>query len=104
MNSQRSAEIPVVEWPVEDGPLSLAEKRRVAGEVGEACRHSGYFFLGCHGVPDYLIAAAFDETRQFYARPQAQKNAFSCSTHSQFLGYRGLAAEKSRMHSGPEAC
>jgi isopenicillin N synthase-like dioxygenase len=60
--------------------------------------------LSHHGVSADLIAAAFEETRRFYSRPLDQKSRFNCSAQSQFLGYRGLGAEKSRMHSGAEAC
>ena len=93
-----------VEWPLGDAPWTADETRRTATAVGDACRHAGYFFLNNHGVPADLIAAAFDETHRFYSRPPDQKARFNCSAQSQFLGYRGLGAEKSRMHSGAEAC
>jgi isopenicillin N synthase-like dioxygenase len=108
MNTQLSAGIPAsmpfVEWPRGDGTWAADETRRVATAVGDACRHSGYFFLSNHGVSADVIAAAFEETRRFYSRPPDQKARFNCSAQSQFLGYRGLGAEKSRMHSGAEAC
>ncbi|HXY98625.1 MAG TPA: 2-oxoglutarate and iron-dependent oxygenase domain-containing protein [Stellaceae bacterium] len=104
MTTQLPASIPFVTWPSGDGPWAADETRRAATAVGDACRHSGYFFLRNHGVPAELIAAAFDETSRFYSRPPDQKAKFTCSAQSQFLGYRGLGAEKSRMHSGAEAC
>jgi isopenicillin N synthase-like dioxygenase len=104
MKTQLPAGIPFVEWPSGDGPWATDETRRVATAVGDACRHFGYFFLNNHAVPADLIAAAFDETNRFYSRTPDQKAGFNCSAQSQFLGYRGLGAEKSRMHSGAEAC
>jgi isopenicillin N synthase-like dioxygenase len=104
MKPQLSAGIPFVEWPAGDGPWTADEAQRVAMAVGDACRHSGYFFLSNHGVPADLIAAAFEETHRFYSRPPDQKARFNCSAQSQFLGYRGLGVERSRMHSGGEAC
>ncbi len=104
MNTPLSASIPIVQWPTGDGPWTADETRRLPAAVGDACRHSGYFFLSNHGVSADLIAAAFEETRRFYSRPLDEKRRFNCSAKSQFLGYRGLGTEKSRMHSGAEAC
>jgi isopenicillin N synthase-like dioxygenase len=108
MNPELSATIPagipLVEWPSNGGFWTTEETRRVATAVGNACRRSGYFFLKNHGVAGDLIAATFEETRGFYSRPDNEKARFNCSPQSQFLGYRGLGTEKSRMHSGAEAC
>lgn len=104
MDKQLSENIPVVDWPIGDGRWTIDEARRVASAVGDACRQRGYFFLKHHGVSEDLVAAAFDETRRFYSLSLDQKRRFNCSVESQFLGYRGLGAEKSRLHSGAEAC
>lgn len=104
MDNQLSENIPVVDWPLGNGPWTTDEARHVASEVGEACRRCGYFFLNHHGVSADLIAATFDETRRFYSLSIDQKRRFNCSAESQFLGYRGLGAEKSLMHTGGEAC
>lgn len=104
MDHQLLEDIPVVEWPLRDGPWTMEESQQVARDVGDACLHYGYFFLKNHGVASGLIAAAFDETRKFYSLPVEEKRRFNCSADSQFLGYRGLGAEKSLMHSGGEAC
>lgn len=104
MDDQLSEDIPVVDWPLGNGPWTIDEPRQVASAIGDACRRYGYFFLNHHGVSADLIAAAFDETRRFYSLPIDQKRRFNCTAQSQFLGYRGLGAEKSLMHSGGEAC
>lgn len=104
MKTRLPAGIPFVEWSSGDASWTAEETQRAARAVGDACRQSGYFLLGNHGVPAELIAAGFDETNRFYSRPPDQKARFTCSAESQFLGYRGLGAEKSRMHSGAEAC
>jgi isopenicillin N synthase-like dioxygenase len=104
MGNQLSENIPVVDWPLGNGPWTTDEARRVASAVGDACRRCGYFFLNHHGVSADLIAATFDETRRFYSLSIDQKRRFNCSAESQFLGYRGLGAEKSLRHSGGEAC
>lgn len=104
MDTQLSVEIPFVDWPMGDGAWTIDETRHIASAVGHACRRFGYFFLNHHGVSDDLIAATFNETRRFYSRPLDQKRRFNCRAQSQFLGYRRLGAEKSRMHPGAEAC
>jgi isopenicillin N synthase-like dioxygenase len=104
VNARRSTDIALVEWPGGKHLWTPDETQRLAVAVGIACRDRGYFFLTNHGVSADLIAAAFEETRQFYARPVDEKRRFNCSGQSQFLGYRGLGAEKSKMHSGGEAC
>lgn len=96
--------IPFVELPLGNGPWNIDQVRRPASAVDEACRHTGYFFLIHHAVSEDLFAAAFDETRKFYSCPEDYKRKFNCSAQSQFLGYRGLGAEKSLMHAGGEAC
>jgi isopenicillin N synthase-like dioxygenase len=107
MQPQLSAAKPalrVVDLPLSDDAWTADETQRVARVVGEACRHSGYFLLNNHGVSADLIAAAFEETHRFYSLSPEQKARFNCSAQSQFLGYRGLGVEKSRMHIGAEAC
>lgn len=104
MGNRLLADIPVVEWPLGEAPLTIDEVRRVENALDEACRQRGYFFLNHHGVSAELVAATFDETRRFYSLSSSEKRAFNCSAQSQFLGYRGVGAEKSLMHSGGEAC
>lgn len=103
MNLQASARIPVVKWPV-GSTWTAEDTRRIASGVDGACRRGGYFFLKHHGIPDGLIRATFEETRRFYALPLEQKRRFNCSPQSEFLGYRGVGAEKSLLHAGGEAC
>lgn len=104
MDNQFSADIPVVEWPAGESAWFIEETLRVANAVDDACRRYGYFFLKHHGVSADLIDAAFKETQRFYSLPLDHKRKFNCSVQSQFLGYRGLGAERSLMHSGGEAC
>jgi len=97
MSTGRSLGMPVVEWCLRDAPGTAAA-------IGAACQRTGYFTLRNHGVSAELLALTFEETRTFYALSDEQKGKFNCSASSQFLGYRGLGAEKSLMHGGGEAC
>jgi isopenicillin N synthase-like dioxygenase len=104
VNSGRIGDFAVVDMA---HPCSLASRgaRTLAlSEVGRAFRNPGFFFLTNHGVAAERIEGTFEEARQFYALPDEDKSALTCSPASQFLGYRGLGAERSRMHRGGEAC
>jgi isopenicillin N synthase-like dioxygenase len=104
MGDQRSKNIPVIGWLVGSTARTSDDEQRVARAVDDACKRSGYFFLTHHGVSERLVSAAFGETRRFYALPLEHKRKFDCSPQSQFLGYRGVGAEKSLLHAGGEAC
>jgi isopenicillin N synthase-like dioxygenase len=93
-----------VEWSTGNAIWTINQARHIASAVGDACRRCGYFFLTRHGVSEELTAAAFGETSRFYSLSLGEKSRYNCSAHSQFLGYRGLGAERSRMHAGAEAC
>jgi isopenicillin N synthase-like dioxygenase len=104
MNERLSEHIPFVDLPFKGAPWNAETTRHAAGAIDDACRKFGYFFLSNHGIPTDPISATFKETGQFYSRPLEEKSRYNCSANSQFLGYRGLGAEKSLTHSGAEAC
>jgi isopenicillin N synthase-like dioxygenase len=45
----------------------------VAHEVRHACQSVGFFYLAGHGVPQALIDAAFEASREFHALPVEEK-------------------------------
>lgn len=51
-----------------------AGKRRVAGDIRQACTEVGFLYLGNHGVPQAKLDAMFAAARQFFALPEARKN------------------------------
>ena len=50
-----------------------AEKRRVAGQVDEACTEVGFFTIVGHGVPEDQIRAVRQATVDFFALPLEEK-------------------------------
>ena len=50
---------------------------RVVAEIAAAARGPGFFYLVNHGVPLELMDRAFDESRAFFARPIAEKDAIA---------------------------
>jgi isopenicillin N synthase-like dioxygenase len=70
-----------------------SEIRRIARELGRACRETGFFYVGNHGVPDKLRAGIFDHAARFFAEPQAVKDALGIKRSPHNRGYVGIAGE-----------
>jgi isopenicillin N synthase-like dioxygenase len=108
MNEQlmlrNSETLSLVELPGEGVAWTSDAGRDAAKAINAACGEFGYFFLTNHGIPADKIAFVIEEAREFYGRPLAEKASYQSSAKSQFLGYRGLGAERSLSHSGAEAC
>lgn len=96
--------VPHVELPGHPAGWTSKERAAVAEAIGGVCRREGYFFVHNHGVPAGLVKEVYEEMRRFYQLPVAEKNRYDATEESQFLGYRGLGRERSRTHSGTEAC
>jgi isopenicillin N synthase-like dioxygenase len=70
-----------------------AAVRRVAAELGRACRDVGFFYIRNHGVPDALISGIFDCSQAFFAAPAALKDDLAISRSRHNRGYVGVATE-----------
>src|SRR5580692_5905028 len=73
-----------------DDPAAL---RRVAAELGRACRETGFFYIRNHGVTDALVSDLFDVSRKFFAAPAATKEELAITHSPHNRGYVGLAGE-----------
>jgi isopenicillin N synthase-like dioxygenase len=67
--------------------------RRIAREIGEACRGIGFFYVVNHGVAGATIEAAFALSARFFALPIAEKRALAIETIGGNRGYSGLMHE-----------
>jgi isopenicillin N synthase-like dioxygenase len=63
------------------------EKRRVAREIGEACRTIGFLLVTGHGVPDELIRRTEATGRAFFDLPDAAKRRFMTPDPNIYRGY-----------------
>lgn len=64
--------IPVIDFgPAFRGEAGALET--VAAQVRSACEQVGFFYLAGHGVPQAVIDAAFDASREFHALPLERK-------------------------------
>ncbi|MFI0983625.1 2-oxoglutarate and iron-dependent oxygenase domain-containing protein [Streptomyces sp. NPDC021093] len=96
--------IPQIQLPGPAAGWTSKDLETVANDIGGICRREGYLFVHNHGIPDELIKDVYAETQRFYQLPPEQKSKYDATEKSQFLGYRGLGRERSRTHSGTEAC
>jgi isopenicillin N synthase-like dioxygenase len=73
--SKRSDEsgIPIIDiGELQSGPGERAT-RRIAAQIGDACRGIGFFYIVNHAVPDDLLAEAFEANRRVHRLPVAEK-------------------------------
>jgi isopenicillin N synthase-like dioxygenase len=66
---------------------------RIAGQVGRACRDTGFFYVSDHGIPDALLSGIFDAAHAFFAAPISEKEAISINRSPHNRGYAGIASE-----------
>jgi isopenicillin N synthase-like dioxygenase len=66
------------------------------GDLRAAARTFGFFYLTGHGVPDALTTRIRDETRRFFALPEAQKVAIEMIHSPHFRGYTRAGRELTR--------
>jgi isopenicillin N synthase-like dioxygenase len=77
-----------------------AAVRRVAAELGRACREVGFFYISNHGVPAALMSGIFESAAAFFAAPGAAKDEFSIKRSPHNRGYVGIATESlNRVHA-----
>ena len=70
-----------------------AAVKRIAGELGRACRDVGFFYVRNHGVPETLLSEIFGQSRDFFALPSSAKDELSISRSRHNRGYVGISSE-----------
>src|SRR5271154_2614794 len=67
--------------------------RRVAAELGRACREVGFFYVRNHGVPAALLTDMFACSEAFFAAPRTFKDELAIRRSPHNRGYVGIATE-----------
>jgi isopenicillin N synthase-like dioxygenase len=67
-------------------------KRRVAREIGEACRSIGFLVVAGHGVPDALIERTHATARAFFDLPDAVKRRYMTADPDIYRGYYAIGS------------
>lgn len=70
-----------------------AEQQRIAAEVDDICRTLGFLIVEQHGIPDSLIADAWQAARDFFDLPLEQKMASRSPDPGCPRGYFPIASE-----------
>lgn len=87
--------------PVLDiAPLRAGEPgalERLGRELHRAFTEVGFYFVRGHGVPESLVEAVFEATRQFHAQPMEAKLAIPFDNHN--TGYLPMRGATTRMNA-----
>jgi isopenicillin N synthase-like dioxygenase len=63
---------------------------RIAGEIRAACTGSGFFYVTNHGIPDELLADAFEANRRVHRLPEDEKQQIKLNKWHR--GYQAFAS------------
>jgi isopenicillin N synthase-like dioxygenase len=73
--------------------LPSAAATETAAAVDATLQSTGFLLVTGHGIPDDVKDAYFDAMRQFFALPQAEKEAIAIGKSDVHRGYVGFATE-----------
>lgn len=62
-------------------------QRRVAEEIGQACRHVGFFYVKNHGIPQPVIDELMAQTKAFFHLPLEEKRKVDAMKVQRHRGY-----------------
>jgi len=86
------AEVPVIDLARARGG-GLAERRRVAQAIDDACRKIGFFAIVGHGVPDDFVDDLRQRAHAFFELPVADKLAARHPVEGMNRGYHAAGRE-----------
>jgi isopenicillin N synthase-like dioxygenase len=85
-------EVPLIDLTGARGG-GLAERRRVAGAIDEACREIGFFAITGHGVPEGLVHDLRRRAHAFFELPPGEKLAAGHPVEGMNRGYHAAGRE-----------
>ncbi|KAJ6907569.1 2-oxoglutarate-dependent dioxygenase [Populus alba x Populus x berolinensis] len=62
----------------------------VVGQLDQACREAGFFYVKGHGIPDSLIKDIKNVTRKFFDLPYEEKLKIKLSAAAGYRGYQRI--------------
>ncbi|KAF2102549.1 Clavaminate synthase-like protein [Rhizodiscina lignyota] len=69
---------------------SLEERKKVAAQVGKACKEVGFFYAVNHGVSEETIQGAFRAVENWFSQPEEVKLETNINQNKHFRGYEPL--------------
>ena len=89
--------IPVLDW---QRYASGQDRAGFVSDLGRACRHTGFFLLTGHGVPEAMITEVFEQAQHFFARPDAEKALLDIRQSPHNRGWAAMGSEALDETSG----
>jgi isopenicillin N synthase-like dioxygenase len=95
-----SQNIPVVD--LGDWQAGGAARQRFVTTVGESLAEIGFFAVKNHGVPDALMASAYDVAQRFFHLPAEVKAGYHLPDKKGQRGFTGLGTEHAKDSTAPD--
>ncbi len=92
MQAPNNSVIPVIDVSALYGG-TVAQKRALSSEIGDACRDMGFFYVVGHRVGPDLIGQAFDMAKQFFSLPEPEKEKVSILKSPHNRGFVTMGGE-----------
>ncbi len=93
--------IPVIDFEpfLAGGP---DDRRRVAEAIGDACRHTGFFYIVNHGIPETRIDEMIRQTFRFFHQPLEEKMKLDINRIQRHRGYVPQGALYADVNARPD--
>jgi isopenicillin N synthase-like dioxygenase len=85
--------IPVIDFSGMSSPI-VANRQAVARKIREACLSNGFFYIKSTGLTLEATADVLKAAREFFALPEARKNAISKEYSRAGRGYEKLSSQR----------
>ncbi|MDE0418103.1 MAG: hypothetical protein OXI95_14375 [bacterium] len=93
--------IPVIDFaPFRNG--SGEAQRQVAQAIGDACRHTGFFYIINHGIPETGIDSLIHQTLRFFHQPLEEKLRLDIDHVQRHRGYVPQGALYADVNAQPD--
>lgn len=73
---------------------SLPDRKKVAVEIGKACREVGFFYAQNHNIPEEVLTHTFDSAKEFFDMPSEKKMEVHIHKSKALRGYEPLFETK----------
>ncbi|PLB50347.1 2OG-Fe(II) oxygenase family oxidoreductase [Aspergillus steynii IBT 23096] len=93
LQSADANEIPIIDLSRLRSPL-LKERKKLAGQIYDACTNVGFFYIKNHGIPEDLISELHSVTRRFFSLSDDQKMKYYVGKSKKYRGYMPLYSEQ----------
>jgi isopenicillin N synthase-like dioxygenase len=76
----------------------LADRKKVADALGNACQNLGFFYIVNHRIPKCRIARVYHVAEEFFRLPLERKSRYHISQYRHYRGYFGIGDLRADLH------